>query len=469
MSSVLRQIALPVVLFAVLTSLVAGWSPSLPLPASPASVARAQTPYPMPGPDRSERLRLFDQVWRSVNESYYDDQFNGVDWRGQRQIFRPLAEQATTRTELYAILRRMLGTLGDAHTRVYAPEESFDRYRPAGTTIGVVVRPVEGAPIVTWVEPASEAAAAGIQPGFRLLTIDGQPVAQVLDRIRRDLVSSSTVTALETQSFDRLFQPEQPGRGTNVTLQLLDENGESRTITLRRRLIEYQRRAIPRQLPHRLGYIELTGFGQDVEHDFDMAMQQMQGTRGLILDLRNNGGGFVNSVLQIASYFFPEQTDLGEFISRDGKATRRFTGLARQFYRAPVVVLVSSRSASGAEILAAAMQEHRRAMVIGTHPTTCGCLLGVSRTIKLADGGRLNVSDTDFRTAEGRRIEGRGVRPDLVVGLRADDLRRATDLALESATDQLGRRIVFGQRHAQVDFSIRLPERWGAPRDPATR
>jgi C-terminal processing protease CtpA/Prc len=103
------------------------------------------------------------------------------------------------------------------------------------------------------------------------------------------------------------------------------------------------------------------------------------------------------------------------------------------------------------------MQEQRRATVIGTHPTTCGCLLGVSQTIRLSDGGKLNVSDTDFRTNLGRRIEGRGVRPDLVVAIRTSDLLLSNDLPLQSATDLLGRQIVFGDRYGTVDFTIRLP------------
>lgn len=435
-----------------------------PLPAQSQSAQTAPT-FSSPdkgNPDKGERLRLFDQVWRAINEGYHDENFNGVDWRGQRQIFRPLAEMAGNRAELYAILRRMIGTLGDAHTRIYSPEESFDRNHPTGLTVGVTVRPVEGRAVITWVEPDSEAARAGLRAGFQLLSIDRQPVEQVLDRIRRELVSSSTQTAFELQSYDRLFHT---GQGPRVELHYADDLDRQHTVLLTRRLVEYQRRAISRQLGHRIGYIEVTGFGQDVERDFDQAMQQLEKTRGLILDLRNNGGGFVNSVLQIASYFFPEQTDLGEFISRDGRSTTRYTGLARFLYRAPVIVLVSSRTASGGEILAAAMQERQRAVVVGTHDSTCGCLLGVSRTIRLADGGRLNVSDTDFRTASGRRIERRGVKPDFKVGLRAIDLLRETDQPLLAALDHLGRRIVFGHQHARVDFSIRLPPEMpgGAP------
>ena len=414
----------------------------------------AQTPESSAAPSRQERLRVFDQVWRTVSESYHDERFNGVDWRAQRQIFRPLAEMATTRTELYSVLRRMLGTLGDAHTRVYAPEESFDRYQPSGISVGLLVRPIEGRPTVTWVDPDSAAAEAGLRPGYRILAVDGEPARQVLERIRRDIGASSTPLALELQSYERLLQS---GNGRSVTIEFADENERTQSVTLQRRLVEYRRRAIPRLLPHRIGYIELTGFGQEVEQQFEQAMEELQETRGLILDLRNNGGGFVNSVLQIASYFFPEQTDLGEFIGRDGRATKRYTGLARIFYRGPVTVLVSARSASGAEILAAAMQEYRRGLVVGVHPLTCGCLLGVSRTIRLVDGGKLNVSDTDFRTSQGRRIEGRGLKPDLFVALRAVDLLRESDQPLLVATDYLERQILFGHRYAMIDFSIRLP------------
>lgn len=413
-----------------------------------------QIQYPNANPDRGQRLRLFDQVWRAVNEGYHDQKFNGVDWRSQRLIFRPLAEMASNRVELYQVLRRMLGTLGDAHTRIYSPEESFDRYHPTGLTVGLTVRPVEGHATITWVEPESEAARAGIRPGFRVLRVDGVAVEQALERIRVELVSSSTRTAFELQSYDRLLQL---GTGSQVELRYADDRDRHHTVVLNRRQVEFQRRATHRQLSHRIGYIDVTGFGQEVERDFDHAIQDLEGTRGLIIDLRNNGGGFVNSVLQIASYFFPEQTDLGEFISRDGRSTRRYTGLARINYQAPVVLLVSSRTASGAEILAAAMQERQRATIIGTHGTTCGCLLGVSRTVKLVDGGRLNISDTDFRTAYGERIEGRGVKPDLTVDLRTIDLLLEKDEPLQVALDQLGRRIIFGRQHSRIDFSIRIP------------
>ena len=117
----------------------------------------------------------------------------------------------------------------------------------------------------------------------------------------------------------------------------------------------------------------------------------------------------------------------------------RRTDRLRNVYRGPVVVLVSGRTASGAEMFAAAMQERKRGRIVGTGSSTCGCLVGVSRSINLADGGKLNVSDTDFRTARGHRVEGIGVLPDERVELTIADLRDGRDRALEWSLSFLSR------------------------------
>lgn len=418
----------------------------------PRTVHTQQTSIPLP---REERIRVFDQVWRAVYDNYYDKNFRGVDWRQQKEVFRSQAESAATNTELYRVLRQMLGKLGDAHTRIYSPEDGFDRYRPSGVTIGLVVRRIEGQPVVTWVDPNSDIVKHGIYPGQIVLKVDGQSVDTVLQKVRKEIGESSTSIALDLQSLDRLFYgpKDQP-----VSVTFADQDGRQKTVMLARRHTEFQRRVSARQLPYKLGYIEVTGFGPEIERDFDMAMQQMQGTRGLILDLRNNGGGFVTTVSQIASYFFAEETDLGEFITRYGRSTHRRTQKLRNVYREPLIVLVSSRSASGSEIFAAAMQERKRALILGTNPATCGCLLGVSRTLKLSDGGKLNISDTDYRTALGRRVEGVGVKPDRQVEVRIADLTAGRDRSLEIAVDMLGRTIAFGSRDTLLDFKLRIPD-----------
>ena len=353
--------------------------------------------------DVQARLAVFDRVWSEVNERYFDRSFHGIDWEAQRERYRPLASRTSSRTDFYQVMRQMLAGLGDAHTRIFAPEENFDRNRPSGISVGVIARRVEGRPVVVWVEPGTEAARHGLRAGMLIKTVDNVPVELALKRVQSDYGSSSTPVAGELLGFDRLFFGP---RDTSVELSVEQETGQELSVKLTRRFMDFPRRVVTRMLPNDIGYIELTGFSTEIERDFENAVSTLRNTRGMVLDLRQNGGGFVASVTRLAGYFFPREADLGVFITRKGKATRRQSQKMRISYREPLVILLSERSASGAEMFAAAMQEHERAFLLGTHPTTCGCLVGVSRTLTLPDHGRLNISDADFQTALGQRIEG---------------------------------------------------------------
>ncbi len=162
-------------------------------------------------------------------------------------------------------MRQMLATLGDAHMRIFSPEENFDRSRPAGISVGLIVRRVEGDPMVVWVEPGSEAARSGLRPGDMIKSVDDVPIESALKKIRSDNGTSSTPVALELLSFDRLFFGP---RETTVKVGFVSDSGSERTATLKRRFVDFPRRVITRMLPNEIGYIELTGFAPEVEKDF---------------------------------------------------------------------------------------------------------------------------------------------------------------------------------------------------------
>jgi len=428
--------------------IAAPWGARGSAPASP----QADSTRPIA---RDERLRLFDQVWRAIQDHYYDRAFGGVDWRMQRELHRPRAAEATTREDLYRVLRRLVATLNDSHTRVFAPEEEFDRQRPTRLTVGLLLRQVEGAIVVVEVDPDSEAARAGIRPGFRLESIDGQPIAARITAIRQELAAPSE--ALSTAILDRLFWGPV---GVSVEADFTDARGNRLRATLTRRRQELPRRVTSRQLAHGLGYLEVTSFRPEIEPEVAAAMATQAGARGLILDLRRNGGGLVATVSRVAGHLLPAGTALGEFITRQGRTVEALAESRGERYRGPLVVLVSDRSASGAEVLAAALQESRRGYLIGAQPATCGCLLGVGRTILLSDGGKLNISDTDFRTARGQRIEGRGLQPDRAVPLRLEDLAQDRDRPLEEAMAYLVRTLLLGPNPPGLDFPLlTLPSR----------
>src|SRR5436190_15623035 len=101
------------------------------------------------------RLIVFDDVWETIEQRYYDPSFHGIDWQASRTTFRPAAAQANSSREFYEVIRKMIGPLRDAHTRVYAPEEKFDWWNPRFITLGFTIREVEGAPTVIQVERSS--------------------------------------------------------------------------------------------------------------------------------------------------------------------------------------------------------------------------------------------------------------------------------------------------------------------------
>src|SRR5215216_2172976 len=128
------------------------------------------------------RLRIFDEVWEQVSERYFDPSFHGVDWGGLRAELRPRAAEARGQAELYALLRRMLGSLRDPHTRVYAPGESTDWRVHRYVSVGVAVRELAGQVVVTDVERDSQAGRAGLRAGDAVLALDGEPAAVLVER-----------------------------------------------------------------------------------------------------------------------------------------------------------------------------------------------------------------------------------------------------------------------------------------------
>src|ERR1700749_2041598 len=131
---------------------------------------------------REGRLRIFDEVWEQVRERYFDLAFGGVDWQEARGDLRPLAADARDASELYAVIRRMLGRLRDPHTRVFAPGDGTDWRVQRYVSVGVAVRELGGALVVADVARDSRASRAGLRAGDELLTIDGEAAASSFAR-----------------------------------------------------------------------------------------------------------------------------------------------------------------------------------------------------------------------------------------------------------------------------------------------
>jgi carboxyl-terminal processing protease len=386
---------------------------------------------------REGRLAVFDDVWQTIRDRYYDPSFHGIDWQAERAKFRPLAARATNAAEFYAVLRRMLGNLRDAHTRVRTPDEKFDWQRPRVLSVGLSVREVEGEPVVVAVERGAEAERLGVRAGDTIISIDDEAALDVFRRRLQEQGGSSTTAAARLRAMATLFDGP---RGSIVKLVWMGDDEKEKSGTLRRELRERSTAVRARTLEGGNVLVEFDVFAPDTALEFTRTlMNRLRAARGVILDLRNNGGGDAEAMTEIASSFLPAGQSLGRFTDRGGRAffeaQTRSTMLmfADSITRlqVPVAVLASERTSSAAEIFAYALKAARRARIIGQN--TCGCVLAIRRRHTLPDGGELDVSEMDYRTSAGARLEGVGVVPDEAVQLKRADLLARRDRALERA------------------------------------
>jgi carboxyl-terminal processing protease len=383
------------------------------------------------------RLAVFDDAWETVRDRYYDPTFNGLDWQAERARFRPLAAEAGSTAELYGVLRRMLGSLHDAHTRVYAPDERFDWRHPRFISVGVSVREVGGLPVVVSVERGAAAERAGLRAGDVITGIDDEPALQLFNRRLKEQAASSTPRSTRLQVMSRLFEG---AANSELIISWMDAQGKQRSTRLRREWRERDTTLRVRRVEGGIGIVELDVFTQAAAVDFMRALDgKLRDVRGLVIDLRYNGGGEAEAMTEVASAFLPAGKSLGSFTDRGGRIqfephTRSAMLYAPdqiKAFRAPVVLLTSERTSSAAEIFVGALREARRAMVVGQN--TCGCVLAIRRRHVLPDGGELDISEMDYKTAGGARLEGAGVAPDEPVALSRQDLRARRDRATERA------------------------------------
>jgi carboxyl-terminal processing protease len=394
-------------------------------------------------------LETFDAVWTIVRDTHFDKTFNGVDWDAARAEFRPRAAAASTTGELRAVIHAMLGRLGQSHFSLIPGTVGDNEAGAVGAaTPGFDVRIVGRDVLVTRVEPGSGAATAGIQTGWRLMAVDGRPVADILTRLQD--ASDDRVRALEAW---RTLQSRLRGHeASEVTLAFEDAAGATVSRTIARRVqpgqpvtvgnlptmyvqVSHERRETP--AGRTAGVIGFNVWMAAVDRQFQLAVDQYRSASGIVIDLRGNPGGLAAMMMGIAGHFIPEPKSLGVMKSRHNEL--KFTvnprlvsasGERVEVFSGPVAILVDGLSASASECFTGGMQSLRRVRVFGER--TMGAALP-SQFDKLPNGDVFIHATADFVTGDGTRLEGRGVIPDEPIPLKRDDLLAGTDAALEAA------------------------------------
>lgn len=390
---------------------------------------------------REERLAVFDDVWQTVRERYYDPSLHGLDWQALRGELRPLAGSAGDRTELYGVLRRMLAPLGDPHTRIFAPDERSDWREPRLLTVGIGVREINGGIFVTRVARGSEAEASGVRAGDAVVSVDGASAREI---VARRLAGQRTLTTSASARGVAVAQLFDGAHGSVSEVVFKSTDAHEKRVGLRR----VWRVRVPTlevgRAGGRVGVAQFNAFTPEIAAGLARALKgKLRDADGIVLDLRDNGGGESEAMTDIASLFLPAGTKLGSFTDRRGRveiepqtrAAMLSSAQAIALFRGSVVVLTGARTASAAEIFVAALKESGRARVVGEN--TCGCVLGIRRRHTLPDGGLLDISEMDFRTARGARLEGIGLVPDETLTPTRRDLYARRDRAMQRAVEML--------------------------------
>jgi carboxyl-terminal processing protease len=354
---------------------------------------------------KSSPKELVDEVWQVINREYVDGNFNKVDWQQTRRKY--LSRDYASKAEAYRAVREMLKTLDDPYTRFMDPEQFKSMQIDTSgelTGVGIQLGMDENTKKLTVISPieGSPASRAGILAKDIIVTIagkstEGMDINQAVALIRGP---SGTKVKLGVQRGDRKFDVELE----RAKIEVHPVKAEVRDSSI-----------------GKVGYIRLTQFNGNAANDMRKAIQSQvdQNVKGFILDLRSNPGGLLYSSAEIARMWLDNATIVST-IDRKGES-ERLTANRQSLTDKPLVVLVDGGSASASEILSGALQDNKRAVLVGSKTFGKGLVQSVHR---LGDESGLAVTIAKYYTPNGTDINHAGIKPDISIDLTDADRER---------------------------------------------
>ena len=362
--------------------------------------------------------QLIDQAWTILDQEFLDlDQvISPEQWTKLRRDL--IAQSSGDTAAAHQAIRSLLARLGGS-TRFLSPQEFKESQANSDELTGIgiqltmekakqkliVLSPIEGSP----------ASIAGLLPMDRIVSIDG--------------TSTQGMTTIEAVALIR------GQAGTEVILGLLRQ-GKAITIPIVRdriRIPVVSASINPADGGVSVGYIRLKQFNRNAQEEMKESIRDLEdkGVQGYILDLRMNPGGLLDAGVAIAEQWL-NQGDIVQVRTRKGVEVRRASGLA--LTDKPIVVLVNRGTAGAGEILAGALQDNGRALVVGQ--TTFGS--GLIQTIRaLADDSAIYVTTGEYLTPSGRALRIKGIQPDVDAALTPDELQTLKADDLGTAKDRV--------------------------------
>src|SRR6202011_3484439 len=373
-----------------------------------------------------ENLTVFTRALQLIRQDYVD------------------ANKIAYRELTYSALRGMLGSL-DPHSQFMEPtdfRDMQDETRSEFGGLGIVVSTKDG--VLTVVSPMEDSPGfrAGISPGDQILRING-----------------TTTEKMSLQDAINLLRGD-PGQKVTLTI-FRPSSKETRDYALQREIIKVASVKDAKILDQsitgnfKIGYVRITQFNEPTAQELDQKLNELQahGMQALVVDLRYNPGGLLNSAVDVSGLFLPPRTMVVYTEGRDASQRREYFTSKNEKQRPnfPMVLLVNSGSASGSEIVAGALKDLNRAILVGE--TTFG-KGSVQSVIQLPDGSALRLTTAKYYTPSKQVIQDKGIAPNIRASLSTDQERALLLKRRDAPLSADEQKFVSEQKDPQFDRAI---------------
>jgi carboxyl-terminal processing protease len=399
---------------------------------------------PKPADDSYRYTLLFARVMEMIRQDYVDENKAG---------YKDLT---------YAALRGMLGSL-DPHSQFLDEDAFADIERETKgefNGLGIVVGMKENSIVILSPMEDSPGGRAGLLPGDRILRINGKNTEKMtLPMAIRALKGSPGETTALT-----LLRPVAGATGGGTVFDVTLTRETIRVASVK------ESRLLPATLAgqNKIGYIRIEEFGENTPNEIDHALEglEQQGMQSLVIDLRNNPGGLLDSAVDVAGKFVPPGTVIVTTRGRTPDQTQEFRSRGQRAHADyPIVLLINGYSASASEILAGAMKDLNRAILVGETTFGKGSVQSVQQ---LGNGVGLRLTTAKYYTPSNKSIQGTGIAPDIEVPiseteerdivqanskrtLLTDETAKMSDRQLERAVSSLRSIEIYNERRAALN------------------
>lgn len=325
----------------------------------------------------------------------------------------------------YGALIGMMEALNDPYSVALEPREYklLNEYMTGGNYggIGIYLKVDPKTHYLTVVQPIAKGPAdrAGLKPGDSVIKINGEPTAGM------DMeVASQKIRGM---------------KDTKVTLLVAREGEKNREYTMKREII-HEDSVTYSMKPGKIAYIKIELFGEDTGREFSQAYEQLtaEGARALVIDLRNNTGGYISSAIDVCSKILESGSLIVSVVNPRTGRHEVYRAYGGEQTRLPIAVLVNENSASSSEIVAGALKDTDSAFLVGTKTFGKGMVQSIR---EFRDGGALKYTIAKYMTPRGDDINKKGIVPNVVVNMDVVKINTEGDVQRDKALSLLRQRL----------------------------